>query len=45
MLSPDRHDVLDPIGGSLETYRKCARQIRGHLAARIDTLGIGSAGT
>ncbi|NBW86166.1 MAG: low molecular weight protein arginine phosphatase [Planctomycetia bacterium] len=44
MLSPDRHDVLDPIGGSLETYRKCARQIHGHVAARIDTLGIGSAG-
>lgn len=44
MLSPDRHDVLDPIGGSLDTYRKCARQIHGHLLARIDTLGIGSAG-
>ena len=39
MLSPDRHDVLDPIGGPLETYRKCAQQIRGHLAARMDTLG------
>ena len=38
MLSPDRHDVLDPIGGPLETYRKCAQQIRGHLAARMDTL-------
>ena len=40
MLSPDRHDVLDPIGGTLETYRKCARQIQGHLTSRIDTLGI-----
>ncbi len=40
MLSPDRQDVLDPIGGSLETYRRCAGQIRGHLAARLDTLGI-----
>jgi protein-tyrosine-phosphatase/tRNA A37 threonylcarbamoyladenosine synthetase subunit TsaC/SUA5/YrdC len=39
MLSPDRHDVLDPIGGPLETYRTCAQQIRGHLAARMDTLG------
>ncbi len=39
MLSPDRHDVLDPIGGPLETYRACAQQIRGHLAARMDTLG------
>jgi protein-tyrosine-phosphatase/tRNA A37 threonylcarbamoyladenosine synthetase subunit TsaC/SUA5/YrdC len=40
MLSPDRRDVLDPVGGTLETYRKCARQIHGHLAARMDTLGI-----
>lgn len=38
MLSPDRQDVLDPIGGPLPTYRRCAEQIRGHLAARIDTL-------
>jgi protein-tyrosine-phosphatase/tRNA A37 threonylcarbamoyladenosine synthetase subunit TsaC/SUA5/YrdC len=38
MLSPDRQDVLDPIGGPLATYRRCAEQIRGHLAARIDTL-------
>jgi tRNA threonylcarbamoyl adenosine modification protein (Sua5/YciO/YrdC/YwlC family) len=40
LLSPDRHDVLDPVGGTLETYRKCAAQIRGHLTARMDTLGI-----
>ena len=40
MLSPDRQDVLDPIGGSLDIYRRCARQIHGHLAARLDTLGI-----
>ncbi len=38
MLSPERKDVLDPIGGGLATYRRCAQQIRGHLAARIDTL-------
>jgi protein-tyrosine phosphatase len=38
MLSPDRKDVIDPIGGSLETYRACARQIQGHVAARMDTL-------
>jgi len=44
MLSPDRHDVLDPIGGSLDIYRRCARQIHGHLAARLDTLGIDPAG-
>jgi protein-tyrosine-phosphatase len=40
ILSPDRRDVLDPVGGTLETYRKCARQIHGHLASRMDTLGI-----
>jgi len=39
MLSPDRHDVIDPIGGTLATYRKCADQIREHLVARLDTLG------
>jgi protein-tyrosine phosphatase len=39
MLSPDRHDVIDPIGGTLATYRKCAEQIREHLANRLDTLG------
>jgi protein-tyrosine phosphatase len=38
MLSPDRHDVIDPIGGTLATYRKCADQIREHLVARLDTL-------
>ncbi|MFM7208103.1 MAG: Sua5/YciO/YrdC/YwlC family protein [Planctomycetaceae bacterium] len=38
LLSPDRRDVLDPVGGSLETYRGCARQIHGHVAERIATL-------
>ena len=40
LLSPDRRDVIDPIGGSLETYRACGRQIREHLLARLDTLGL-----
>jgi len=40
MLSPDRRDVIDPIGGSLDVYRSCSRQIEEHLAARLDTLGI-----
>lgn len=44
LLSPDRRDVIDPIGGSLETYRKCAGQIREHLVARLDTLGLPSRG-
>ena len=38
MLSPERQDVLDPIGGPLPTYRRCAQQIQRYLAARIDTL-------
>jgi protein-tyrosine phosphatase len=38
VLAPDRKDVLDPIGGPLETYRACARQIYGHLRARLDTI-------
>ena len=38
VLSPDRLDVLDPIGGPVATYRKCAQQIREHLLARLDTL-------
>jgi protein-tyrosine-phosphatase/tRNA A37 threonylcarbamoyladenosine synthetase subunit TsaC/SUA5/YrdC len=45
MLSPDRRDVSDPIGGSLDTYRSCARQIREHLAARIATLDLPAAGS
>jgi protein-tyrosine-phosphatase/tRNA A37 threonylcarbamoyladenosine synthetase subunit TsaC/SUA5/YrdC len=43
MLSPDRRDVIDPIGGSLETYRSCARQIQAHLQERIATLGLPTA--
>ncbi|MFM7185567.1 MAG: Sua5/YciO/YrdC/YwlC family protein [Planctomycetota bacterium] len=40
LLATDRRDVVDPVGGSLETYRNCARQIHGHLVARMDTLGV-----
>jgi protein-tyrosine-phosphatase/tRNA A37 threonylcarbamoyladenosine synthetase subunit TsaC/SUA5/YrdC len=43
VLAPDRRDVIDPIGGSLDTYRACARQIRAHLAERMDTLDLPSA--
>ena len=38
MLSPERKDVIDPIGGPVATYRKCADQIRAHVAVRLDTL-------
>jgi tRNA threonylcarbamoyl adenosine modification protein (Sua5/YciO/YrdC/YwlC family) len=40
MLSPDRHDVLDPIGGPVATYRACAAQIRRHLESRIEGLDL-----
>lgn len=40
VLSPDRRDVLDPIGGPLGVYRECARQIHDHLAARLETLDL-----
>lgn len=41
VLSPDRRDVLDPIGGPLGVYRECARQIHDHLASRLQTLDLG----
>jgi tRNA threonylcarbamoyl adenosine modification protein (Sua5/YciO/YrdC/YwlC family) len=40
VLSPDRADVVDPIGGPVEAYRQCAGQIRAHLEVRIATLGL-----
>jgi protein-tyrosine phosphatase len=40
VLSPDRADVVDPIGGPVEAYRQCAGQIRKHLEVRIATLGL-----
>jgi len=40
VLSPDRLDVMDPIGGPVATYRKCAEQIRQHLIARLDTIQL-----
>ena len=38
MVAQDRQDVLDPIGGPVSTYRKCAQQIREHLAGRMDRI-------
>ncbi|MEI6239415.1 MAG: Sua5/YciO/YrdC/YwlC family protein [Planctomycetia bacterium] len=40
VLSPDRIDVIDPIGGPVATYRTCAEQIRQHLIARLDTIQL-----
>ena len=35
LLDPDGRDVPDPIGGSLEDYRRCADRIREALEARF----------
>jgi len=40
LLTPDNSDVSDPIGGTIESYRKCAAQIRTSLEARIEELGL-----
>jgi protein-tyrosine phosphatase len=40
VLSPDRVDVIDPIGGPVATYRTCAEQIRQHLIARLTTIQL-----
>jgi len=36
LLSLDGSDVVDPIGGPLERYQRCASQIRSALEARLD---------
>ncbi len=34
-LNPSGEDILDPIGGSVERYQRCAKEIETHLRARI----------
>lgn len=38
LLSPQGHDVSDPIGGSLEVYRECAQQILEYLQELVPQL-------
>ncbi len=38
MLSPDGLDVSDPIGGPMEMYERCAKQIDEYLEQRLDEL-------
>ena len=38
VLCPEGHDVADPIGGSTEIYRSCAREIDGYLGQRIEEI-------
>lgn len=40
LLSKDRGDVADPIGGPLELYRRCADEIDAYLADWIDDLPL-----
>jgi protein-tyrosine phosphatase len=38
VLATDQGDISDPIGGSLEVYQHCAKQIEEYLRHRIDSL-------
>lgn len=38
VLSTDQGDISDPIGGSLEVYQHCAKQIESQLQQRVDNL-------
>jgi len=40
LLSHDGTDVADPIGGGVEFYRRCAKQIEAQLDEWIDQLGL-----
>ena len=40
LLSADGADLADPVGGSVDRYRHCARQIEAALSARINELEI-----
>jgi len=42
VLGTDNRDISDPIGGSLEVYRDCAKQIESHLKSRVDDMDFGS---
>ncbi|MGL4595754.1 MAG: L-threonylcarbamoyladenylate synthase [Thermoguttaceae bacterium] len=38
VLRTDGGDIDDPIGGSLETYKKCAAQMMPHIRARLEEI-------
>ena len=40
VLSRNRGDVADPIGGPADLYRKCADQIDAYLAEWVETLDL-----
>jgi protein-tyrosine phosphatase len=41
VVRTDNRDISDPIGGSLEVYRECSKQIETHLQSRIDEIDFG----
>lgn len=43
VLRNDNGDISDPIGGSLEVYRSCAKQIAAELEQRISDIEFGGA--
>ena len=40
VLRVDNGDIADPIGGSLDVYRACAKQIESELEQRISDLDL-----
>ena len=40
LLRTDHQDIADPIGGSLEVYQQCAKQIEDQLRERISALDL-----
>ncbi|MCS7303681.1 MAG: L-threonylcarbamoyladenylate synthase [Thermoguttaceae bacterium] len=40
LLSPEGIDIADPIGGSVERYRRCAQQIHRALAVRLQEVEL-----
>jgi len=40
LLCPSGGDISDPIGGPLERYERCARQIETCLRGRLDELPL-----
>jgi len=40
LLCPSGGNIVDPIGGPLERYQRCAQQIEAQLRARLDELPL-----
>jgi protein-tyrosine phosphatase len=40
LLARDGSDIADPIGGTLDQYRRCAAQIQAELKTRLDELDL-----